>query len=147
MSHGKRVVFTPQLVLVTGAALWSMAVFAAPLLQIDALYTFFSAVCHQDPSRSWFLGGQPLAVCVRCTSIYVGFFLALVARLPASQRLLRVAVASIFIEFLVARLGLDFELTRAATGLLLGLSTARFVEMGVSELFSHRIRLASGAGE
>ena len=33
---------------------------------------FFSIVCHQDPARSFWLAGAPVAVCVRCLGIYVG---------------------------------------------------------------------------
>ncbi|NIA06693.1 MAG: DUF2085 domain-containing protein [Actinobacteria bacterium] len=37
----------------------------------------FSFLCHQDPSRTFQPGGEPLAVCARCVGVYVGFLLAL----------------------------------------------------------------------
>ena len=47
----------------------------------------FSFLCHQDPSRTFQPGGEPLVMCARCVGVYVGFLLALplmavAARLP-----------------------------------------------------------------
>ena len=42
-----------------------------------AIYQAFSHVCHQIPARSFFVAGHPLAVCSRCTGLYLGFVLAL----------------------------------------------------------------------
>jgi uncharacterized membrane protein len=56
--------------------------------------SFFSRLCHQDPARCFFIGGSPVAVCVRCLGIYcgvaVGMFLRL-GKVPAF-RLLAVAL-------------------------------------------------------
>jgi uncharacterized membrane protein len=43
----------------------------SPLLSL-AIRNFFSIVCHQDPARSFWIGGAPVAVCVRCLGIYLG---------------------------------------------------------------------------
>ena len=73
------------------ASLWLLAVFVAPLLAqrqsslAPLVYAFFDAVCHQDPARSFHLDGGPLAVCHRCTGLYLGFFLGL-ATLPRWPR-------------------------------------------------------------
>ncbi len=45
----------------------------APLFKLDFIYTFFSAFCHQNPHRSFFIGSYPLPVCSRCFGIYTGF--------------------------------------------------------------------------
>jgi uncharacterized membrane protein len=37
-----------------------------------AIRGFFSRLCHQDPARSFAIGGSPVAVCVRCLGIYGG---------------------------------------------------------------------------
>ena len=37
----------------------------------------FSFLCHQDPARSFAPGGSALAMCARCTGVYIGFLLAL----------------------------------------------------------------------
>ena len=130
---------SPRQFVVAGATLWCAAILAAPLLGIEAVYVFFSTICHQNPDRTWFIAGEPLGVCVRCASIYMGFFLSLIVRIPASRRLLKIALALTVTEFLLARAGLDFALSRSVTGLLLGLAAAGFVEAGVSELFWNRL--------
>lgn len=33
----------------------------------------FDSLCHQMPGRSFWLGGQPMAVCARCFGVYAGF--------------------------------------------------------------------------
>ncbi len=42
-------------------------------------HRIFQAVCHQAPDRSFWMGGQPMAVCSRCFGIYGGVFLGLLA--------------------------------------------------------------------
>lgn len=54
---------------------WLMAEGMVTLAQIG--YRTFSIICHQIPERSWQIAGLPLAVCSRCTAIYVGAVLGL----------------------------------------------------------------------
>ena len=124
--------------LLVGAALWCIAIVAAPVFGFESVYAFFSAICHQNPERTWFVGGSPLAVCVRCASIYLGFLLALTLRIPANYRFLKIALVATLVEFCCAMAGLDSEAVRSATGLALGLSAAGFVEAGSSELLLNR---------
>lgn len=35
----------------------------------------FNGLCHQDPQRSFWINGTPMAVCSRCFGIYSGFAL------------------------------------------------------------------------
>lgn len=35
----------------------------------------FRTLCHQDPARSFYLNGRPMAVCTRCYGIYTAFAL------------------------------------------------------------------------
>lgn len=64
-----------------GIVAWLGAVFLAPFFESrdlglgGLLYSAFSPICHQFPSRSFFLFGYPLAVCSRCLGIYSGFLL------------------------------------------------------------------------
>lgn len=61
-----------------GIIIWLGVIFLAPYLrsQDSSLSTFayliFTPICHQIPSRSFHLFGQPLAVCARCLGIYFG---------------------------------------------------------------------------
>ncbi len=62
-----------------GILIWTGVIFLAPYLKSESAsfnvicYAFFSPICHQMPSRSFFLLGHPLAVCARCLGIYFGF--------------------------------------------------------------------------
>lgn len=64
------------------ASLWCAAILAAPLLAATAhataaalLYVLFAPLCHQVRDRSFLFLGFPLAVCARCTGIYLGVWL------------------------------------------------------------------------
>ena len=42
---------------------------------LDWQHLVFSKLCHQDASRSFYINGQPMAVCARCFGIYMSFLL------------------------------------------------------------------------
>lgn len=125
--------------LIGGAAVWCLLIVAAPLFDLHWVYQFFAFICHQDPIRSWSLGSEPLAVCIRCTSIYFGFLVGLVARVPPRSRFLRAALAATLGEFLLAQAGLDLAALRALTGFALGMSGSGFVLAGVGEMLATRL--------
>jgi hypothetical protein len=81
---------------VIGVLIFVGLVVAAPLAQANGLqwlsftvYETFSHFCHQSPERSFYIAGYPLAVCARCTGLYVGFAAA-VAFYPAMTSLKRI---------------------------------------------------------
>lgn len=41
----------------------------------DWQHQAFRMLCHQDPARSFWINGKPMAVCTRCYGIYAGFSL------------------------------------------------------------------------
>ncbi|MBC7348531.1 MAG: DUF2085 domain-containing protein [Candidatus Aminicenantes bacterium] len=129
-----------QIILWLGSLLLSAlilaGIFLAPYLRESRpawsvfLYHLFSSVCHQRPERSFFLQGQPLAVCSRCLGFYSGFFLgllsypwlpsALVRRLENRAIIILVAAVPLVVDALGGLLGLWWsppEL-RLVTGLL-----------------------------
>ncbi|HEX9934586.1 MAG TPA: DUF2085 domain-containing protein, partial [bacterium] len=61
-----------------------------------AVRFFFGPVCHQIPERSFKILGYPLAVCARCTGVYVGFLLGAIA-FPAFQRKKTVKTPSLLV--------------------------------------------------
>jgi len=95
------------------------------------IFLFFSPVCHQDPARSFWILGTPIAVCARCLGIYLGA--AVGAWIPAPRRMLLSGLA------LFAVLNLADVLTEAAAwhgnwklarfllGALLGLAAGSLV--------------------
>lgn len=77
----KHKVYFLYVLILTGVIAWLGVIFLAPYLKSQSLslnifiYSVFSPICHQTPSRSFFFYGQPLAVCGRCLGIYSGFFI------------------------------------------------------------------------
>lgn len=70
--------------LFTLVGVWCCTLFLPPLIGdlggpsiAWPFYRFFSLICHQIESRSIHALGYPLAVCARCSSVYLGFFSAL----------------------------------------------------------------------
>ena len=45
---------------------------AALLAAPGWVFPLGSLICHQHPERSFFINGQQLAVCARCTGLYFG---------------------------------------------------------------------------
>lgn len=120
--------------LLAGSTIWCLSIIAAPLLNSAGIYAFFSHICHQDPSRSLHIFGEPLAVCIRCTAIYFAFAVSLWSGFRASARWLRAAVVLLVLEFALARLVIDAAALRAFSGILIGLSAAPFVRQGLEEI-------------
>jgi uncharacterized membrane protein len=97
---------------------------------------FFHKVCHQRTERSFHVAGSPLAVCARCTGVYLGllsgalllpvhgWFLRLIQ--PARKRLLLFLILPGVLHPLAGWLGLvpDLPLVRAATAFMAAAATA-----------------------
>ncbi len=102
------------------------------------IFLFFSPICHQNPDRSFHLMGHPLAVCSRCSGIYIGFLLGVIIypffkgfnRKSLAPRWVLVAgmLPTIF-EFVLSRCGIIGSglFFRSITGLILGGVTAFYV--------------------
>src|SRR5262249_37468155 len=113
----------PSAVLLIGSPLWCLAILAAPMLHWRPLYGIFARICHQAPARSWHLSGNALPVCIRCTSIYFAFTVSLWLRMKPNTRWLRLSLAIMACEFIIARVLLDTAALRSFSGILVGLST------------------------
>jgi uncharacterized membrane protein len=72
--------------LAAGAVLWFALVALSPVLPpllAAAVYGLGGVICHQLPERSFHWHGAQLAVCARCTGLYLGACAsAIVAPLP-----------------------------------------------------------------
>ena len=144
MNISARAIFT----VIWGALI--IAALAAPLLlsrsfATAAFFTYlpFSFVCHQMPERSFSLMRHPLAVCHRCSGIYLGFFLgtllsSFLFRIP--RRLWRSCVLSaaalLALDALLPVTGIwsGFWLCRFLTGLIFGIVAAPFAVIGLDEI-------------
>ena len=110
----------------------ALAPLAAPLLAathpLTALLirSFFSRLCHQDPARSFVIGGSPVAVCVRCLGIYCGVALGLFLRVGKASAI-RLLAAAMLLNLLDVGSGMvhwhgNMPVTRFWLGLLLGMA-------------------------
>jgi uncharacterized membrane protein len=118
-----------------------------------AIYYAFSKLCHQRPDRSYFLDGHKLGVCARCTGIYFGFALTLLAY-PLLRSLRTTTTPPRKWLFLAALpLAIDFSLTffgvwenthtsRLLTGLLLGSVAVFYIMPGIADWSLRALRTA-----
>jgi uncharacterized membrane protein len=135
------------------AAAWGilcLSFTAAPVLAAHAfdgtaamLYLFFSFICHQIPERSFLVCGHTLAVCHRCSGIYLGLFLAALIDLSFIHKSPRVrrcwilaATAPLVLDALLPCVGLwhSGDLSRFLTGMLFGTAASPLLVRGVTEL-------------
>ena len=134
------------------------AIIAAPLAQshgqtqlASSIYRAFGFVCHQIPERSFHLAGNKFAVCSRCTGLYSGFAVAVLAY-PLARSLRNTATPSILWLILAALpLAIDFSLgyfniwanthaSRFATGALFSATTVFYIVPGLIEIASKLIK-------
>jgi uncharacterized membrane protein len=130
--------------LATLALALTLAPLTAPLLAgsypLTALLIrdFFSQLCHQDPSRSFLLGGAPVAVCVRCLGIYWGVAVGALVRLRMGRRLLAVALVLNLVDVAMGVLHWhgNLPLVRFFLGLVLGVGVGAvlFLREGLGPL-------------
>jgi uncharacterized membrane protein len=125
---------------------------AAPLAQAHgnfqfaaSIYKTFSFVCHQIPERSFHLAGNKFAVCSRCTGLYSGFAVAVLAY-PLTRSLRNTATPSILWLILAALpLAIDFSVgyfniwanthaSRFATGALFSATTVFYIVPGLIDM-------------
>jgi uncharacterized membrane protein len=107
------------------------------------IYTVYRPTCHQLPERSFFLAGYKVAVCARCSALYVSFWSVGVLyglarwiwpqRAPVwpAQALKWVLIASapLIVDGLTQLVGLheSTNVLRTVTGVLCGGAAAWFI--------------------
>jgi uncharacterized membrane protein len=140
-----------------GILLWLGIIFLAPFLKSRAsglnifAYAVFTPICHQIPTRSFFLFGHPLAVCARCLGIYFGFLGGL-GLYPLKRGFSEILIPKILTFILVTAplvidaLGNLFHIwstsnwVRFLTGILWGFILPFYFITGVSDFFLNRAR-------
>lgn len=105
----------------------------------------FSALCHQLPSRSFYINGVQMAVCTRCFGIYSSVWIgsiifplisrAVKGKLTGGKVLMILSFLIIVIDFLGNLTGLwvNTNISRFFTGIFLGLSVTYFMS---NEIFN-----------
>ena len=158
--------------ILTGAALWCGLILLAPYLASVAsplsefVYRSFHPICHQLPERSFHIFDEKLAVCSRCSSIYVAFLVGILAypfiRLPNNpflqhsnapvlHNLTKPSVLIVTLLPMVIDVGLDMvglhesdAVTRTLTGTLFGFVVTFFVLPAALEGVQPGCRLPTG---
>ena len=138
---------------------WNVLIFSAPVL-IDKggiytvisgfIYELFSRTCHQIDSRSFHIAGFKLAVCSRCISVYLSFFIGCIVY-PVFNKLDNKNLPSLWylmiaLFLLVLDVGLDLLdimgntfFTRAVTGGLIGVVLPFYIIPGFVNFFAEVI--------
>jgi uncharacterized membrane protein len=82
----------------------SILALAAPLIQSlfeypsgENIYSFLSPICHQYPTRSFWLLERPFALCARCFSGYLGLGIGLLFIHTNHNYLKRLAIGLLFL--------------------------------------------------
>lgn len=108
----------------------------------------FAMLCHQDPARSFWFNGSPMAVCTRCYGIYASLPLAWLL-IPFAGRLIErinvwagtmllAAVGLNILDLLGNLLGFweNTPASRTLLGVAVGISVAAF--LGAEFFLSHQ---------
>lgn len=119
-----------------------LAVLAAVYPEMG-LRGLFAPACHQQPERCHWIGGEPVAICVRCFWLYLGMAVGhlrflISVRVPARRgKFLFIALALAGIDWAGGWLGLtsDWVIAHALTGLGVGVAIANFTLPGLVECF------------
>lgn len=109
------------------------------------LYEGFAVACHQIPGRSYHLFGYPLAICSRCTGIYVGVLVGLLVyplvrplatRRSPARRWLLLAALPVGIDFGGDLIGLWINTfpSRTLTGGIAGIGAIFFLYPAIVEV-------------
>jgi uncharacterized membrane protein len=130
------------------------SIVAAPIAQSQghpqfaaAIYKAFSFVCHQFSDRSFHVAGQQFAVCSRCTGLYSGFAVAVLAyplvrslrSTESPPRLwLILAAVPLVVDFALGYFSIwqNNHLSRFSTGALLGAVAVFYIMPGLVDLTS-----------
>ena len=139
-------------ILLTGSLFLLALIVGTPLARAGqhsilsgTLYQAFSYVCHQQPERSFFIAGQPLTVCARCTGVYAGFalttllyplFTSLRRTNPPERKWVVIAAAPLAIDFGLGLLGIweNTHWSRFITAALFGSVVVFYVMPALAEL-------------
>jgi uncharacterized membrane protein len=87
----------------------------------ERFYSLLSEICHQFPTRSFWLFDHPLAICARCTGGYLGitagFVAVLLSKGPTGRNYLVMGAALFVTAVLEAYIGFsDGNIWRAISG-------------------------------
>jgi uncharacterized membrane protein len=131
---------------------WLMLILAAPIAKLNGLtnisqplYTFFSFICHQIPSRSFHIEGEQFGVCSRCFGVYFGLLFGFLIY-PLWRRIDETdPISRIWLFLSLVPIGIDWTLgvfgiwennftSRFVTGMILGTACSTFIVPAIVEI-------------
>ncbi len=131
---------------------WVFVILLAPLADANNLdgisnpiYKFFSYICHQIPSRSFYLENHAFAVCSRCFGIYFGLLIGFIVY-PFFRSLENIELLPrVWLFLAMLPMAIDWSLgffgvwenthwSRFLTGLILGAACAIFIVPALVEI-------------
>jgi uncharacterized membrane protein len=106
----------------------------------ERFYAFLSDICHQFPTRSFWLFDHPLAICARCTGGYLGITAGVLAVMltkgPTGRNHLAMGAALFVAAVLEAYIGLsDGNIWRAISGFVGGYGLMLLIRSASAVLF------------
>ncbi len=111
----------------------------------SSIFSFFGALCHQMPERSFHIGEHQLAVCSRCFGVYFGLVAGLLAY-PMWRRIDDIEpLPRKWLLLSIVPMGIDWSLTifdiwennhasRFITGLILGVACSTYILPALVEI-------------
>lgn len=132
------------------AGLIAVAAAAAPIVQStlgypagEEIYAVLASICHQYPTRSFWLLERPMAICARCFSMYISFCIVIIMSITSQRVFVHLSqIPTVVILALMTPLVLDgamqglafyesVNLARLTTGILFGVGIgALFLRTG-----------------
>jgi uncharacterized membrane protein len=132
---------------------WVLLIVVPPVLASSGnaetagpLYSFFSYICHQIPSRTFHLLDHPMAACSRCFGVYLGLALGVAVYPlwrkvtdiePLPRKWLLLSIVPMGIDWTLNAFDIWYNtfLSRFVTGLILGLACATYILPALVEIF------------
>jgi uncharacterized membrane protein len=134
------------------AFVWLFVILLAPFAEAlgwtsvsSPIYTFFSFLCHQIPSRTFHVESHAFAVCTRCFGVYLGLVLGFIIY-PLFRPIEEIEpLPRIWLFLALVPMGVDWSLgffeiwentslSRFLTGLILGAVCGIFIVPALVEL-------------
>ncbi len=131
---------------------WCFGIFFPVLFHNSGSFLFshifldkiYSLVCHQQNSKSFFISGDKLEVCARCTGIYCGALIFSIPALifpklkPGSKNPLYISMAIMAADVILYSSGVYSYSKWIAffTGLILGSVSILYIFTGIEDFFS-----------
>jgi uncharacterized membrane protein len=108
------------------------------------VYGFYGFFCHQEPSRSFFVFGNQVAICSRCLSFYFSLFIfGLIVSLrefrPLKIKWAVILILPACVDVFLQALNIteSTNLLRTTTGFLLGMAVSLYLFPRAQRMMSH----------